>query len=69
MTQTEFIEFLKAEVQQLGSAVAVARKFGVSVSYLYDVLHSRCPASANFCKAFGFVRSVKITRYYTYKWI
>lgn len=67
MTQTEFIQLLKAEVKKMGSVSKLASQLDVSRTYLYAMLQGKYPASARVCKAFGVVRSVKITREYTYK--
>lgn len=67
MTQAEFLDFLKAEVKKMGSARTAARKLGVSAVYLCDILNGNRPAGDKICKALGVVRSVKVTREYTYE--
>ena len=66
MTTPEFLEFLKAEVKKMGSLRTAARKIGVSAAYLSDILNAKQPAGAKVCRAFGVVRTVKITREYSY---
>lgn len=67
MTQTEFIQLLKTECKKIGSVSKLASQLDVSRTYLYGILQGEYPASAKVCKAFGVVRSVKVTRNYTYK--
>lgn len=67
MTQTEFIQLLKAEAKKIGSVSKLISQLGVSRTYFYGILQGKHPASARVCKALGVVRSVEITREYTYK--
>jgi len=61
MTPQEFIIYLKAAITKAGTSRALAKKLGISESYLSDVIIGRNKPGPKMLKA------LKLKREFTYK--
>lgn len=62
MTQTEFIEFLRKQVEKCGTQKEYASKIGVSLPYLNDVVNGRKEPGKRLITGAGFEKVITYRR-------
>jgi DNA-binding transcriptional regulator YdaS (Cro superfamily) len=58
MVEVDPVERLRAHVEQSGSRSATAKRLGVTVQFLGDMLNGRRPVSARILKKLGLKRAI-----------
>ena len=62
MTRDDVVELLRKRIGKAGTQAAIAREFGVTETYISDILHGKCAPGEKILGGLGLRRVVSYVR-------